>query len=246
VRAGEYLKLVREFDVVPFTDLTGENPLLILSPHPDDETLGTGGLIAAARRRNQDVHVVLLTDGCQSHPHSRLYPRQRLIDLRRAELEQAGRLLGLPSQCFHDLNLPDTALPASGPVFDISVRRVAEIVEAFGVKSLFVTWECDPHCDHQSAAALAKAVKSRIDDIRLWAFPIWGWHLDQATEIDQPLPRGRRIDIANEQAIKQSAIDCHASQMTDLINDDPTGFRFTDATLAPFLGPFEYFIEVPE
>jgi LmbE family N-acetylglucosaminyl deacetylase len=246
VRAGDYLKLVREFDVVPFTDLTGKNPFLILSPHPDDETLGAGGLIAAARQQSQDVHVVVLTDGSQSHPNSRLYPRRRLINLRKTELERAGLLLGLSSKCVHELNLPDTALPSSGATFDVSVRQIAGIIEAFGVKSLFVTWECDPHCDHQSAAVLAKAVRSQIDDIKLWAFPIWGWHLDAEIEVDQPPPRGRRIDIVNEQAIKRSAIACHTSQMTDLVSDDPAGFRFTNATLAPFLGPFEYFIEVPE
>ena len=33
--------------------------------------------------------------------------------------------------------------------------------------------------------------------------------------------------------------------MTDLIDDDPDGFRFDDRLLAPFLGQYEYFIEVP-
>lgn len=33
----------------------------------------------------------------------------------------------------------------------------------------------------------------------------------------------------------------HRSQMTDLIDDDPTGFRFTEETISPFLDQYEFF-----
>lgn len=37
--------------------------LLVVSPHPDDETLGAGGLIATARARGDTVKVVFMTNG---------------------------------------------------------------------------------------------------------------------------------------------------------------------------------------
>ncbi|WP_338824796.1 1D-myo-inositol 2-acetamido-2-deoxy-alpha-D-glucopyranoside deacetylase [Moorella humiferrea] len=37
--------------------------LLVISPHPDDETLGAGGLIAQARERGDAVKVVFMTNG---------------------------------------------------------------------------------------------------------------------------------------------------------------------------------------
>jgi LmbE family N-acetylglucosaminyl deacetylase len=42
---------------------------------------------------------------------------------------------------------------------------------------------------------------------------------------------------------KRAAIAAHASQMTDLIDDDPLGFHFDAASVAPFLGHFEYFLD---
>jgi LmbE family N-acetylglucosaminyl deacetylase len=38
-------------------------PTLIISPHPDDETLSVGGLIHYLRRNPIDVSVIAVTDG---------------------------------------------------------------------------------------------------------------------------------------------------------------------------------------
>lgn len=40
-----------------------KGPILVLSPHPDDETLGAGGFIQEALGRGQDVWVVVMTSG---------------------------------------------------------------------------------------------------------------------------------------------------------------------------------------
>jgi LmbE family N-acetylglucosaminyl deacetylase len=201
-------------------------------------------LIAALGEAGQRVDVVLITDGGASHPHSQLYPRQRLIELRRAELAEAATLLGLPPEQLHHLGMPDTQAPTEGPPFEAAVNRIAEICVHAGAKSLFVTWDGDPHCDHVATARIAEAVCRKSTDIALWAYPIWGWHLDPSLQLDSPPPDGLRLDISAQHARKRAAIDAHVSQMTDLIDDDPEGFRFTEQTLAPFIGPYEYYLRV--
>lgn len=243
--AADYLDRVRQMPVAPFEDLTAGAPFVVLSPHPDDETLGTGGLIAQACAAKNEAHVVVLTDGSGSHPRSKLYPRERLIALRQEEVEQAGLVLGLPRGRVRHLGLVDAHAPMSGVAFDSAVAQISDVIRTTRARSLFVTWQCDPHCDHQAAAATAKAVRSLMPAITLWAYPIWGWHLDPQIDVRQPPPRGVRLDISKQAASKRAAIAAHASQMTGLISDDPEGFCFTAATLAPFLEPFEYFIEVP-
>jgi LmbE family N-acetylglucosaminyl deacetylase len=142
------------------------------------------------------------------------------------------------------LGLSDAQTPTTGPSFDAAVATIAEAFLAADAKSLFVTWDGDPHCDHVATARMAEAVRRRLPHLKLWAYPIWGWHLDPSMRLDRAPPRGVRLDITPHRQVKRAAIAAHVSQMTDLIDDDPDGFRFTDATLAPFLGPFEYFIEV--
>jgi LmbE family N-acetylglucosaminyl deacetylase len=241
---GEYLAALTQMPLGSLHDITAGAPFVVLSPHPDDESLGAGGLIAAARAAGQHAEVMVITDGAGSHPKSQAYPAQRLIDLRKSEVEAAGSLLGLAHDRVTYLDLPDTQAPTSGAVFDAAVASIMETCRRSGAASLFVTWDRDPHCDHEAAYRMAEAVKRQMPELRLWAYPIWGWHLDPALPMDRPSPRGLRLDIAAHQAIKHAAIAAHISQMTDLIDDDPEGFRFTDITLAPFLGPFEYFIKV--
>ncbi|RJF74173.1 PIG-L deacetylase family protein [Rhodopseudomonas palustris] len=245
MRAADYFDAIRRLPIGALSDITAGEPCVVLSPHPDDESLGAGGLIAAACDAGQRVEVVLITDGGASHPNSPSYPRQRLIELRRAELEQAAALLGLPPDHVHRLGLPDTQAPTEGPPFDAAVNAIAAVCARAAAKSLLVTWDGDPHCDHQATARIAEAVCRRHPEITLWAFPIWGWHLDPAEPLHRPAPEGLRLDISAQQARKRAAIDAHASQMTDLIGDDPDGFRFTEQTLAPFVGRYEHYLRVP-
>jgi LmbE family N-acetylglucosaminyl deacetylase len=244
VTAGEFLAALTQLPLGTLHDLTASAPFVVLSPHPDDETLGTGGLLTAACATGQRADVVIITDGAGSHPRSKKYPAERLIALRQAEVEAAGALLGLGPDSVRHLGLPDTQAPSSGPAFEAAVEAIADLCIKAGAKSLFATWDRDPHCDHEATARMAQAVRQRLPGLKLWAYPIWGWHLDPALPLERAPPTGLRLDISPHRSIKRSAIAAHVSQMTDLIDDDPKGFRFTDATLAPFLGPYEYFVEV--
>lgn len=244
MKAGRYFDLVRALPMCDWRAITNEKPFVVISPHPDDESLGTGGLIALARRHHQDATVVLVTDGAGSHPNSRSYPRERLIATRRSEMRQAAQVLGLSCDQIYELDFPDTTAPLAGPDFDTAVLTISNIVAATRAQSLFVTWRFDPHCDHEAAAALAEAVRKRRPYLALWAYPVWGWHLDPSTRIPVQVPEGARLAVAEVLEQKRAAIRAHVSQMTGLISDDPNGFCFTETTLAPFLLPYEYFIRV--
>lgn len=246
MQAGDYLALIKQMPLGAVQTLTRDSPFVILSPHPDDETLGAGGLICQACAQGEAANVIVLTDGSGSHPRSKLFPRNRLVALRQTEVETAASLLGLPCKRVHHLGLVDTQAPKSGPAFDSAVNQIMNIVKSTESKSLFVTWGYDPHCDHEAAALLAKAIRRLVPEIMLWAYPVWGWHLHPSSDIPQPEPIGFRLDVSQQLAVKRAAIAAHASQMTALITDDPDGFCFTESTLAPFLAPFEYYIEVPE
>lgn len=208
--------------------LDGRGTLVVLAPHPDDETLGCGSLLAHAAAQGVACTVVCVTDGCRSHPNSRLWPRARLADLRRQELDRAAATLGRIA--VHHLGYPDCEAPRGGE----AVARLSRLVPQ---GALFLTpWAGDPHVDHQSCAELAQAVVVRRPDLRHLAYPIWG-RLRPAV----PFPRtGWRL--TSRHPAKPAALACHASQMTGLIHDDPDGFTMDPELQRLFLDEPEVFL----
>ena len=110
ITVGRLHELWRELPIASLHDIIGEGTGLISAPHPDDETLGCGGLIAACcaalgGRRSWSIPAA---DGRGSHPNSRLYPASKLIAVREAEATEAVNILGLPSERLIFLREPDT------------------------------------------------------------------------------------------------------------------------------------------
>src|SRR5260370_39984635 len=80
---------------VDATGLLSGRDLLVLAPHPDDETLGAGAAVARARAAGNRVTVAVATDGRHSTASGPLSP-QRLGEVRSAELHAPCRTLGVP------------------------------------------------------------------------------------------------------------------------------------------------------
>lgn len=134
---------------------------LVLAPHPDDETLGAGALIAQASAAGRLAGLVYLTDGSGSH--GPVDGRTgRLVAVRRREAATAlSRLTGSRRAPPFHLDWKDAAPVAPGTAaFDRAARRLAALCRRRRVDGLAVTALHEPHCDHAAAARLAYAVQA--------------------------------------------------------------------------------------
>jgi LmbE family N-acetylglucosaminyl deacetylase len=242
VRAGSVLNHWSELPLTDVPSLVGTGPVLVLAPHPDDESLGCGGLIADCVSRGQIIRVMILTDGSASHPNSRSYPPDRLAALREAETRDALAALGVASEFVTFLRLPDGRAPIRGKGFKTVTMRIVEAVREWGIVTICTTWPGDPHHDHRAAYRLGEIAAQRTK-ARLLCYPIWGWTLPSNAWVPSIAQHGGRIDITPHLPAKQRAIACHRSQTTDLIADDPTAFRLSPAFLANFTRSFEVFFD---
>jgi LmbE family N-acetylglucosaminyl deacetylase len=243
VKAADILAAAERLPLCDLADLQGRG-LVVIAPHPDDESLGCGGLIAGWRARGNDARVVVLSDGTGSHPNSRAYPPERLRLLREHETLAACHVLGLSPRHVTFMRLPDRFLPSEGPTARETAARIAMVARECGAGAIICTWRHDPHCDHQAAFAMARLARRDLPDVRLLAYSIWGWSLPGDMDIADDVVGGFRVDISHHLAAKQRAIQAHRSQTTDLIFDDPAGFRLDQATVKRFERPFEIFWEV--
>ncbi|MDP9064375.1 MAG: PIG-L family deacetylase [Pseudomonadota bacterium] len=188
--------LAREGEWIP-----APAPLIVVSPHPDDEVLGAGGLIHTWASEGRPVTIISVTDG------EAAFPTWRGLDrIRRGELQAALRKLCLTHVSVIRIGLPD------GRVGEHSRRlrnALLGIVEA--PATLIAPYEHDGHPDHDTVGAVCCAL-ARTEGVDVARYPIWSWHHGAPTTFAGarwgkfPLsPRARRA--------KARAVQCFASQL---------------------------------
>jgi LmbE family N-acetylglucosaminyl deacetylase len=209
--------------------------LVVIAPHPDDEVLACGGLLAAMAERISDLHLISVTDGDASHPGSQLWPVQRLRAQRRLESECALTRLGLDVAhlSWQRLNLPDARVGQHE-------HDLVDILTASLSPGDFVltTWRHDGHGDHE-AVGRAAAQAALAKGATLLEAPVWAWHW--AEPEDERLPWGSAYKLLlddDQLQRKREAIRAHASQ---LHGDPTTGAApvLDRQTLERLLQPFE-------
>ena len=185
--------------------------VVVVAPHPDDEVLGVGGLIALLTAAGCRVRVLAVTDGEASHPGGSVAPAE-LAALRVAETSAALRLLALQKG---PVTVTRLALPDGGgaglepPVLDALAALPADAW-------LLAPWAGDGHPDHEAVGRACVAAADRAG-ARLLAYPVWAWHWAVPGDSRLPWARARRVDLpAAAQRAKERAIDAFATQVRPL------------------------------
>jgi LmbE family N-acetylglucosaminyl deacetylase len=103
-------------EIPPFRAITADDTVLVVAPHPDDESLCCGGVIHAARSAGARVAIVWITNGDAFKwdaivVEKKLRPRAgaylELARQREAEARTAGGLLGVEADSLMFLGYPD-------------------------------------------------------------------------------------------------------------------------------------------
>ncbi|OEC32732.1 N-acetylglucosaminyl deacetylase, LmbE family [Pseudomonas cuatrocienegasensis] len=211
--------------------------VVVVAPHPDDEVLACGGLLAQIAWQDVRVSMVAVTDGEASHPHSAVWPTQLLRRERPRESQLALRRLGFSPQDVHwtRLRLDDSQVARDEAyLLDALVQCIADATHVIS------TWRHDGHCDHEAVGrACAAAVQHQ--GCQLYEVPVWAWHWAAPEDDRLPWARARKLLLDNDAlGRKQAAIHAHRSQ---LLADASTGAEpvLTPTTLARFAQPYEVF-----
>lgn len=221
---------------------TIKGPVLVIAPHPDDETLGCGGLIAALVQSGTRVHTLFVTDGSSSHRNSKSWPAPRIALQRQQEAANALALLGAGLEPRTFLALTDANMPAPGLVeYEGAMTDVLAILRTLNPSLVIAPWRRDPHCDHRDAWSLiTDALRRAGQTPDVLEYTIW---LDEFG-VPEDFPAPEEVEIVEFSApdlvaLKRKAITAHASQLGGLILDDPTGFYLTADTLDRLIRPTE-------
>lgn len=222
--------------------LLGPGDLAVLAPHPDDETLGCGALLAAAFEAGRRARVIVVTRGDKSHRNSARWPAERLAERRASEAIEAVRRLGGSKEDVAFLDYPDWGAPQSGMALTKAALRITDILDRLTTPALFATSGADPHADHKATAEIAREATRIRPGLRLFFYPIWSRDLDGSVDTS-PDQRLHRFPVAPFASRKRHALDAHATQLGRVIDDDPDGFVLPPDFREMFLSRDEIYLE---
>ncbi|PVA11020.1 PIG-L family deacetylase [Pelagivirga sediminicola] len=220
----------------------GQERLVVLAPHPDDESLGCGALLARAFA-GAGAHVICLTDGSASHPGSAFWTPTRLAAKRQAEMVEAIECLGGSARDLTWLGLTDSRLYQADAA--AVVARLEQVIQGWGARHIFVPAAEDHHEDHQATARFAGQLRTRRPDWMFYSYPVWCRWDDP--DFRQTIVRHSPVSVppGGLRDRKRAAIDAHRSQTGQIVTDDPSGFTLPPGFIEKFVTEDEIFWRMP-
>jgi LmbE family N-acetylglucosaminyl deacetylase len=196
--------------------ISANTRLMVIAPHPDDETIATGLLVQQVRAAGGEVRIVLLTGG-DNNPwpqrwlerrwRIRAGDRQRWARRRRQELHDALTRLGIPSSGllalgWHDLGVTDLLLQST----DSAVAAVLEAIDSFHPDMIALPALQDRHPDHSAAHVLVRLALARHPlPPRLLSYLVHG--PEEASHFIEVIPAPGQLST------KHAALQAHRSQV---------------------------------
>jgi LmbE family N-acetylglucosaminyl deacetylase len=179
-----------------------DGPLLIVSPHPDNEVQGAGGLVHTWRSLGRSVTVLSVTDG------EAAYPRwNSLGQIRQEELKAALQVLSDHPVLVVRLGIPD------GRVADHGNKLRSAILSMMDARTtLLAPYEEDGHPDHDAAGRVCVDL-ARTQGVKLARYPIWAWRRVNPRALNG-VRWGKFHLSKTAQAAKASALLCFSSQLS--------------------------------
>lgn len=201
--------LIRKLHVVWLRAKAGElgaiipkGNVLIIAPHPDDEAIGCGGLIARLIREGRTPHVVVMTGGEGSHNGCCKTPKDDIVKARRNLTQNALAILGVPESHIHELNFPDGGIEMSNR----EVEKLKDIIDDIKPDSIFVPHWGEGWNDHVRTREIG--LQLAPDGTEVYEYCVWMWYYNVWHGLDWR--NARRLDMTtDEHKLKLQAMDAY-------------------------------------
>jgi LmbE family N-acetylglucosaminyl deacetylase len=220
--------------------LSRTHHLLVVAPHPDDETIGLGGTIHDRRRLGGSCEIVAVTDGEAADDQADDSWRHALAEQRSAEREAALETLGAAGTPVQRLGFPDRTLG------DHVAGLEEALTEAFVTARKYhfacvaaLPCRLDGHPDHRATnrAGLRAAARAGIPTVEV---PIWSWYETLSRRRLRSLRLQRLAISPQARRRKQLALECFQSQTRPLPGG--RGPVLPSDFMAAFDRPFELLV----
>jgi len=193
------------------------NNILIIAPHPDDETLACGGTIMKRLKEGWEVVVVFMTDGRHALSNKGILSNptpEELQKIRRVEAVTAAKILGVPEKNLIFWDFEDLSLSKN---YEAVRSKTSKVLYDIQPVEIYFPSDKDLNKDHQTANEIleecVEGLKFKATAYQYFLFPkfvrlrpFFNWLTKRYKH------NLRAIDISEFVAQKAAALDAYTSQ----------------------------------
>ena len=167
--------------------------ILIVSPHPDDESIGCGGLMLVY---GDQCEILLLTDGRKGYDSNFPIDEDELVELRKRELQSAVEIAGIDRSHIYMLGIPDGMLSEY-------MDKVREF-DFTSYQYIFVPNHYERHKDHAPVSKLVQNIcQHQKSGAHIYEYEVWS-----------PLPSFSEVlDLGDVMELKVEMIQQYKTQI---------------------------------
>lgn len=183
-----------------------KNNILIIAPHPDDEVIGCGGLIARLVREGRPPHIIIMTGGENSHKGCCDTNKQDILKARRNLTREALKILGLPQSNIHELDYHDGNINMN----DIQTDALKILIDRLVPDSVFIPHWGEGWPDHVNTARIVKDLLP--SDTEIWEYCVWMWYYNVWRGLDWENAATLSMN-PDEHSLKLKAMDAYTTPL---------------------------------
>lgn len=144
--------------------------ILIMAPHPDDETMGMGGVIQRLIQLGFPPHIIVLSKGENSHQECCDTPKEAIKDYRSRLTTSIMNSFHLPNGFLHFLDFPDSEIDKKSSEID----SLKAIVDKISPQLVFFPHKKEGWPDHFNTAKIAKSILPAHTEF--YEYCVWMWY----------------------------------------------------------------------
>lgn len=159
-----------------------EGRVLIVAPHPDDEVIGCGGLIARLVSLGRPPYIIVMTGGEASFGQNPSIEKGEITRQRRLLTRKALKSLGVPEENLFELDFPDGSLTAQPSRHIGEFARLKDAILTVKPDTILVPHWGEGWSDHVNTSKLVREALSEIailnsqSSITLMEYCVWVWY----------------------------------------------------------------------
>jgi LmbE family N-acetylglucosaminyl deacetylase len=191
-----------QFDFhIQIIDQIQAKKVLVLAPHPDDDSFGCGGSIRKMATNGSEVTVAYFCDGSGGIPEvtsvNQIFRNKELAETRKKEAKATVGILGISEQVF--FGYKDGELSKGKAV----IKAVSDLIKRVKPDIIFVPSFIDNHPDHRAVNdILINFLDKNVAHFEIWAYEVW-----------TPIYANRIVLINDEKEAKEQSMLAHQSQL---------------------------------